>query len=79
MVMLTSLRMPPFSLEQLASCEVDPSRFRVIIAKGVIAPLAAYAPLCERVIHVNTDGATCADMKRLEFRNRRKPMFPFES
>lgn len=77
-VMLTSQRMPPFSLVQLKSCGVDPESFAVIIAKGVIAPLAAYGPVCDRVIHVNTPGATCADMRQLRYENRRKPLFPFE-
>ncbi len=77
-VMLTSRRMPPFSLEQLRSCGVDPLAFRVIVAKGVIAPLAAYGPVVDRIIHVNTPGVTCADMTQLPFHHRRRPMFPFE-
>jgi len=76
--MLTSRRMPPFSLEQLVSCGLDPTSFRILIAKGVIAPLAAYGPVCERVIHVNTPGSTCADMTQLPFVHRRRPLFPFE-
>ena len=77
-IMLTSLRMPPFSLQQLLSCEIDPLEFRVIVAKGVIAPLAAYQSICNQILHVNTPGPTCADMKQLPFTRRRNPMFPFE-
>ncbi len=77
-VMLTSKRIPPFSLAQLTSCDLDPSNFRVFIAKGVIAPQAAYRDVCDRFIQVNTPGATCADMTQLDFKNRRRPMFPFE-
>ncbi|MDF1815953.1 MAG: M81 family metallopeptidase [Verrucomicrobiales bacterium] len=78
-VMLTSRRVPPFSLEQLTSCGLAPEDFAIITAKGVIAPLAAYGPVCDRVIHVNTPGSTCADMKNLPFRHRRTPLFPFET
>lgn len=77
-VLLTSRRVPPFSLEQLHSCGLDPKSFRVIVAKGVIAPLAAYGPVVDRVIKVNTPGVTCADMTQLPFHHRRRPMFPFE-
>ena len=77
-VMLTSRRVPPFSLEQLHSCGVDPKAFRVLVAKGVIAPLAAYGPVVDRWILVNTPGVTCADMTQLPFHHRRRPMFPFE-
>lgn len=77
-VMLTSRRIPPFSLEQLRSCGLDPLSFRILVAKGVIAPQAAYGPIVDRIILVNTPGVTCADMTQLPFHFRRKPMFPFE-
>ncbi len=77
-VMLTSRRMPPFSLQQLISCDVEPSRFQVLVAKGVNAPVAAYAPVCPHLIRVNTPGCTTADMTTLDFKHRRRPMFPFE-
>ncbi|HUG67726.1 MAG TPA: M81 family metallopeptidase [Pirellulaceae bacterium] len=77
-VMLTSRRMPPFSLQQLISCEIQPDRFQVLVAKGVNAPVAAYAPVCPHLIRVNTPGCTTADMTTLEFKYRRRPMFPFE-
>ncbi|MCB1234428.1 MAG: M81 family metallopeptidase [Verrucomicrobiae bacterium] len=76
--MLTSRRVPPFSLEQLRHCGLDPADFRAFVAKGVIAPMAAYAECSDRFIHVNTPGCTSADMKRLEFSKRRRPLFPFE-
>lgn len=77
-VLLTSQRMPPFSLRQLTSCGLDPSTFRAIVAKGVNAPVAAYAPVCRELIRVNTPGVTTADMNQLTYRHRRRPLFPFE-
>jgi microcystin degradation protein MlrC len=77
-VMLTSRRMPPFSLNQLTSCGLDPASFQILVTKGVHAPIAAYAPVCKNLIRVNTPGCTSADLESLEFRHRRRPMFPFE-
>lgn len=77
-VMLTSQRMPPFSLQQLISCDLDPDRFHLLVAKGVNAPVAAYQPVCRHLIRVNTPGCTTADMVTLDFKYRRRPMFPFE-
>jgi microcystin degradation protein MlrC len=77
-VMLTSKRMVPFSLNQLTTCGLDPTRFHVLVAKGVHAPFAAYAPVCKHLIRVNTPGVTTADLSQLEYRHRRRPMFPFE-
>lgn len=77
-LMLTSRRIPPFSLSQLTTFGIQPDRYDVIIAKGVQAPVAAYAPVCPSLIRVNTPGVTCADATTLDFVNRRKPLFPFE-
>lgn len=77
-IMITSRRALPFSLKQLTSFGLDPSKFRAIVAKGVNAPLAAYRPVCPTIIRVNTPGVTTADMNSLSFHHRRKPMFPFE-
>lgn len=77
-VMLTSRRVPPFSLRQLTAFGLDPAAFRVLVAKGVNAPLAAYAPVCRTVLRVNTPGVTSADMTTLPYHHRRKPLYPFE-
>ncbi len=78
-VMLTSRRALPFSLEQLTRCGIDPRAFQIIVAKGVHAPVAAYAPVCPTLLRVNTPGVTTADMTRLTYQHRRKPLFPFET
>ncbi len=77
-IVLNSRRVPPFSLGQLTHCGLDPRDFRVTVAKGVHGPVAAYAEVCENMIRVNTPGITTADMTSLEFRRRRRPLFPFE-
>ena len=77
-IMLTSLRVMPFSLQQLISHGIQPSDFDAIVAKGVNAPIAAYAPVCPTIIQVNTPGVTQADMTLFRYYNRRKPLFPFE-
>ena len=78
-IMLTSLRVMPFSLQQLISQGVIPSNFDAIVAKGVNAPIAAYSPVCPTIIQVNTPGVTQADMTLFNFKHRRKPLFPFEN
>jgi microcystin degradation protein MlrC len=77
-IMLTTKRMVPFSIKQLTSCGLDPARFRILVAKGVHAPVAAYAPVSKHLIRVDTPGVTSADLTRLTYHHRRRPMFPFE-
>jgi microcystin degradation protein MlrC len=77
-IMLTSKRMAPFSLQQLLSCGVNPRDFAAIVAKGVHAPVAAYAPVCPTLLRVNTKGVTSADLHHFKYDKRREPLFPFE-
>lgn len=77
-IMLTTRRVPPFSLRQLTAFGLDPASFHVIIAKGVHAPRAAYDSVCRHFLRVDTPGVTRADMTKLEYRHRRRPLFPFE-
>ncbi|WP_234364171.1 M81 family metallopeptidase [Lunatibacter salilacus] len=77
-VMVTSRRVVPFSLQQLIQSGINPEDYQILVAKGVNAPLAAYMPVCKQLIRVNTPGVTRADMQNLPYKNRRKPLFPFE-
>ena len=78
-ILLNSLRVPPFSLQQITSCGINPENFDIIVAKGVNAPIAAYEPVCPTRIQVDTPGVTQADINRFSYLNRRRPMFPFEA
>ena len=77
-VMLTSRRMPPFSLRQLTTFGLNPENFDFLVAKGVNAPVAAYKEVCQHFIRVNTPGCTTADLSQLAYQRRRRPMYPFE-
>lgn len=78
LVMLMSQRIPPFSLRQLTTFNIFPHDFEVVVAKGVNAPIAAYGAECPTIIQVDTPGVTQADMTAFDYKNRRKPLFPFE-
>jgi microcystin degradation protein MlrC len=77
--LLTTLRVAPFSLVQLTAFGIAPTSFRVLVIKGVHAPVAAYAPVCSRLIRVNTPGITSADLTTFTYQHRRRPLFPFEN
>ncbi len=78
LIILNSIRTPPFSLNQVTSLGIDPRELKIIIAKGVIAPIAAYEPIANRIIAVNTTGSTSADIHSFHYRHRRHPLYPFE-
>ncbi|MBM3740666.1 MAG: hypothetical protein FJW39_33375, partial [Acidobacteria bacterium] len=60
------------------SAGVQPEGKRVLIVKGVVAPRAAYEPVCASILTVDTPGATADDPAVLPYRNRRRPLFPLE-
>jgi len=77
-IILNSLRVMPTSLQQLLSLGIDPGDFRIIVVKGATAPLAAYGPVCDRVIAVNTPGSTQAGPETFDYRRRPRPLYPLD-
>ncbi len=77
-IVLTSLRMAPMSLEQVLSLGVKPKPYRILVAKGAIAPVAAYEPVSSRMVYVDTPGITSANPAHFDYRHRPRPLYPFE-
>jgi microcystin degradation protein MlrC len=77
-VVLTSRRMPPLSLEQVLSLGIHPERKAMIIAKGVVAPRAAYEPVAGEIVLVDTPGVTANNPHLFTYARRRRPLFPLE-
>jgi len=78
-LVLTSKRMPPFSLEQILNPGIDPEAKRLIVVKGVIAPRAAYEPIAKEIIAVDTPESTSANVHGFAYEHRRRPLYPLES
>ena len=77
-LILTSRRMAPMSLQQILSTGCQPASKRAIVVKGVVAPRAAYEPVCARIVLVDTLGSTAGNPARFQYRHRRHPMYPLE-
>ena len=78
MVLLTSKPRGNTSRQELISAGLDPTQLPIIVAKGVHSPRATYEPLAADMIFLNTPGCTSADINALNYRYRRRPMFPYE-
>jgi microcystin degradation protein MlrC len=77
-LVLTSRRVGNTSIEQMYSVGVDPSRYQVVVAKGVVSPRPAYEPIAAEIVLVNTPGVTTSDLASFPYRRRQRPLFPFE-
>jgi microcystin degradation protein MlrC len=76
LLVLTSLRHPPFSLGQLTCLGIRPERQRLLVVKAAIAYKAAYAPVAGTVIEVDTPGLTAVNPERFDYRHVRRPLYP---
>jgi microcystin degradation protein MlrC len=75
LLMLTTRRQPPFSLQQLLSCGVCPERQKILVVKAAIAYRAAYEPIAARIIEVDTGGATAVSPAHFTWRRVRPGLF----
>ena len=77
-IVLTSRRMAPMSLQQILSAGCQPQYKRAIVVKGVVAPRAAYEPVCPEILLVDTPGVTAGNPAHFTYRHRRRPVYPLE-
>lgn len=78
LLVLTSLRHPPFSLGQLTCLGIQPERQRVLVVKAAIAYKAAYGPIAGTISAVDTPGLTAVNPERFTYRHIRRPMYPLD-
>jgi microcystin degradation protein MlrC len=76
LLVLNTLRTPPFSLGQLTSLGIDPRAARAIVVKAAVAYKAAYAPVGGTIIEVDTPGLTAINAARFEYKRIKRPMYP---
>jgi microcystin degradation protein MlrC len=78
LILLTSHRTPPMDLGQWKSVGVDPATLRVIGVKAAIAHRRAYDPIAVAHSLIDTPGPCRGDLRRLEVRHIRRPVFPLD-
>ena len=78
LVVLTSRRQTPFSLQQLLSLGIDPTEMRMIVVKAAVAYRAAYEPIAGQIIEVDTPGLTAVNPLHFEYHDVRRPLFPLD-
>jgi microcystin degradation protein MlrC len=72
LLVLNSLRHPPFSLGQLTCLGIRPERQRLLVVKAAIAYKAAYGPIAGTIIPVDTPGLTAVNPRRFTYRHIRQ-------
>jgi Uncharacterized conserved protein len=75
LLVLTSEPSSPNSLHQLISCGIYPERQKILVAKGTVAPRAAYDPIAARVVLVDTPGITAVNPRHFKFERARQDLW----
>ncbi len=78
LIVLTSKRQTPFSLQQLLSLGINPIEMQMIVVKAAIAYRAAYEPIAGKIIEVDTPGLTAVNPLHFSYQNVRRPLFPLD-
>jgi microcystin degradation protein MlrC len=71
LLVLNSNRSTPNSLHQIVSLGIYPGRQRILVAKGTIAPRAAYEPVSAKILAVDSPGSTAVNPARFRFERLR--------
>ncbi len=72
LILLNSERTAPMSIHELTCAGIVPEQQRILVAKGAVAPRAAYEPVCKRIIEVDTAGATSISIPQEQYKLARK-------
>jgi microcystin degradation protein MlrC len=75
LLLLTTLRSHPNSIHQIVSCGIYPERQKILVAKGTVAPRAAYAPIAKSIVLVDSPGATAVNPTRFQYKRARPGLF----
>jgi microcystin degradation protein MlrC len=77
-IVLTTNAAGSSSLQQFRALGIEPTRMKIIVAKGVHSPRPAMEPIAREMIWVATPGVTTADLTTFTYRHRRRPLYPLE-
>lgn len=77
-LLLTSRSAGSSSLQQFRALGIEPTDFKIVVAKGVHSPRPAMEPIAKAMLWVATPGVTSADLSTFSYRHRRVPLYPFE-
>lgn len=77
-ILLTSKRTPPFDLGQLRSQNIIPEKLSMVGIKAAVAHRRVWDPIAQSSYWVDTPGPCSSNLKRLNYLNLRRPIFPLD-
>ena len=78
LILLTSIKTPPFDLGQWRSQRIEPRNLSVIGAKAAVAHRRAYDPIAKQMLWVDTPGPCSSHLKSLPYKKIKRPIYPLD-
>jgi microcystin degradation protein MlrC len=78
LLVLNSERSTPNSIHQITCAGIQPHQQRILVAKGAVAPRAAYEPVSAEIIVVDTPGATAISIPPERYHRTRKTFYEWQ-
>lgn len=78
LLVLNSKRTAPMSIHQITCVGIQPQQQKILVAKGTVAPRAAYAPVCAQIIQVDTGGACDINRPPAAFKRARTDFYEWQ-
>jgi microcystin degradation protein MlrC len=78
LLILNSHRVSPNSIHQITSVGIQPHQQKILVAKGAVAPRAAYEPVSAHLIEVDSPGATSISRSQEEYKRARKTLYEWQ-
>src|SRR5215475_14103344 len=77
-IVVAERRSEPFDIGVFTHCGIDPRRKKYVLIKSRQHFRAGFEPIARHIVLCDGDGCTSSDLSLFTFKNRRRPLFPFE-
>src|SRR4029077_11592331 len=77
-IVVSEGRSEPFDTGVFTHCGIDPRRKKYVLIKSRQHFRAGFEPIARHIVLCDGDGVTSSDLRLFTFRNRRRPLFPFD-
>ena len=77
-IVISERRSEPFDVGVFTHCGIDPRRKKYVLIKSRQHFRAGFEPIARHIVMCDGDGCTSSDLRLFTYRNRPKPLYPFE-
>jgi microcystin degradation protein MlrC len=78
LIVVSEHRSEPYDLGVFTHCGIDPTRMRYVLIKSRQHFRAGFEPIARHIVMCDGDGCTASDLALFDYKNIRRPLYPFD-